>query len=149
MIRFVFLFQLFAAAYFSAGAWAQDTWPRFRGPNGDGVAPDNAGLPTTWTTTNNVKWVADVPGQVTVNSSTTNARYQARPSSNHPGGVNAIMADGHSEWWAWKDARTIKLMEKGLWGSAGDNLGVLQKGNPDLVRVQKAIWGNELGYQPQ
>jgi len=40
----------------------QDNWPRFRGPNADGMAPDNAGLPTTWTTTENVKWVADVPG---------------------------------------------------------------------------------------
>jgi outer membrane protein assembly factor BamB len=39
-----------------------DNWPRFRGPNADGVAPDNAGLPTTWTTTENVQWVADVPG---------------------------------------------------------------------------------------
>lgn len=26
------------------------------------MAPDHAGLPTTWTTTDNVKWVADVPG---------------------------------------------------------------------------------------
>ena len=42
--------------------WAGDNWPRFRGPNADGVAPDNAGLPTTWSTTENVKWVADVPG---------------------------------------------------------------------------------------
>ncbi len=40
----------------------QDNWPRFRGPNADGVAPDNAGLPTTWTTTDNVRWVADVAG---------------------------------------------------------------------------------------
>ena len=28
----------------------------------DGVAPDHAGLPTKWTTAENVKWVADVPG---------------------------------------------------------------------------------------
>jgi outer membrane protein assembly factor BamB len=37
-------------------------WPRFRGPNAAGVAPDHAGLPTTWSTTENVKWVADLPG---------------------------------------------------------------------------------------
>lgn len=43
-------------------ARGQENWPRFRGPNADGVAPDNARLPTTWTTTDNVKWVADVPG---------------------------------------------------------------------------------------
>ncbi len=45
-----------------ATAQAQDNWPRFRGANADGVANDNDGLPTTWTTTDNVKWVADVPG---------------------------------------------------------------------------------------
>ncbi|MAG92415.1 MAG: serine/threonine protein kinase, partial [Planctomycetaceae bacterium] len=43
-------------------AQGQADWPRFRGPNADGVSPDNAKLPTTWTTTKNVKWVADVPG---------------------------------------------------------------------------------------
>ena len=41
---------------------AEDGWPRFRGPNADGVAPDHSSLPTRWTTTENVKWVADVPG---------------------------------------------------------------------------------------
>ncbi len=41
---------------------ADEHWPRFRGPNADGVAADHAGLPTAWTTTENVKWVADVPG---------------------------------------------------------------------------------------
>ena len=41
---------------------SQNTWPRFRGPNADGVAPDNPGLPTTWTTIENVRWATDVPG---------------------------------------------------------------------------------------
>jgi hypothetical protein len=31
------------------------------------------------------------------------------------------------------------------WGERGDNLGIVQEDNPDLVRVQKAIWG-EIGY---
>jgi len=67
----------------------------------------------------------------------------------HGAGTTVGMADGHSEWWAWKDPRTIEMMEKWEWGRAGDNLNsVSHEGNPDLVRVQKAIWGNELGYQP-
>ena len=33
-------------------------WPRFRGQNATGVAPDHAGLPVTWSTTENVRWVA-------------------------------------------------------------------------------------------
>ncbi len=36
-------------------------------------------------------------------------------------------------------------MENFEWGSRGDNLGAVQEDNPDLTRVQKAIWG-ELGY---
>lgn len=37
--------------------------PRFRGPNADGVAPDDPRLPEKWSKTENVKWVADVPGR--------------------------------------------------------------------------------------
>jgi hypothetical protein len=56
------LLGLLTVAYLSAAVQARDNWPRFRGPNADGVAPDNTGLPTTWTTTENVKWISDVPG---------------------------------------------------------------------------------------
>lgn len=37
-------------------------WPRFRGPNADGVASDDPRLPSVWSKTQNVKWVADIPG---------------------------------------------------------------------------------------
>ena len=37
-------------------------WPRFRGPNADGVAADDPRLPDKWDKKENVKWVADVPG---------------------------------------------------------------------------------------
>ena len=39
-----------------------DNWPRFRGANGDGVAADDANLPTNWSRTDNVKWTAEIPG---------------------------------------------------------------------------------------
>jgi outer membrane protein assembly factor BamB len=61
-MRFLFLLGLLTAACPSTATRAEHNWPRFRGPNADGVAPDNTGLPTTWTTTENVKWVADLPG---------------------------------------------------------------------------------------
>jgi len=68
----------------------------------------------------------------------------------HGAGTTVGMADGHSEWWAWKDTRTIDMMERWDWGRKGDNLNsISHAGNPDLVRIQKAIWGNELGYRPQ
>lgn len=41
---------------------AQESWTRFRGNNGDGVSPDDRRLPTTWSKTDNVKWVNEVPG---------------------------------------------------------------------------------------
>jgi len=61
MIRF-FLLGLLTFAFLFTAAAAQNNWPRFRGPNADGVAPDNAALPTTWSDTDNVAWAADVPG---------------------------------------------------------------------------------------
>ena len=66
----------------------------------------------------------------------------------HGSGTVFGMADGRSEWWAWRDGRTIDLMVKWDWGS--DNLNsISHEGNPDLVRVQRAIWGDKLGYMPQ
>ena len=56
------LLGLLAVICLSTAAGAQNNWPRFRGPNADGVAPDNAALPTTWSNTDNVAWAADVPG---------------------------------------------------------------------------------------
>ena len=59
MIRLLSVALLLAA---TCSAMAEDNWPRFRGPNADGVAPNHPGLPTTWTNTDNVRWAADVPG---------------------------------------------------------------------------------------
>ena len=39
-----------------------DYWPRWRGPSGQGLAPDS-GYPDTWSDTRNVAWKTPVPGQ--------------------------------------------------------------------------------------
>ena len=44
-----------------APAGAQDHWPQFRGPGARGVS-EASGLPTRWSTTENVAWAADLPG---------------------------------------------------------------------------------------
>lgn len=62
MIRKLIFFWLLTSVSWSSATVAEDHWPRFRGPNADGVAPDHPGLPITWSTTENVKWAADVPG---------------------------------------------------------------------------------------
>jgi hypothetical protein len=58
----LFILGLLTVTWLSASGQEQNSWPRFRGPHADGVAPDNPGLPTTWTTTENVRWIASVPG---------------------------------------------------------------------------------------
>jgi prepilin-type N-terminal cleavage/methylation domain-containing protein/prepilin-type processing-associated H-X9-DG protein len=66
------------------------------------------------------------------------------PTVRHGDGTNFSFADGHSEYWKWRDSRTVelaKLAEDGLTGEPQ------QPGNPDLHNVQRAAWGG-LGYTP-
>jgi prepilin-type N-terminal cleavage/methylation domain-containing protein/prepilin-type processing-associated H-X9-DG protein len=61
------------------------------------------------------------------------------PPKLHSKGTTFNFADGHSEYWKWEDPRTPKTE----W--TGSN--VIQPGNPDLHKVQRAVWG-KLGYEP-
>jgi len=61
------------------------------------------------------------------------------PPKLHNKGTTFSFADGHSEFWKWKDPRTSEAE----WTN-GD---VSQPGNVDLHRVQRAAWGG-LGYTP-
>lgn len=50
----------------------------------------------------------------------------------HAKGVNFAFADGHAEYWAWTDARTIAMMNNpGFYSSTANN--------PDLYRIKKGI----------
>lgn len=49
-------------AILGSAATAAD-WPRFRGPNGSGIAVDSPAPPVTWSETENLKWSVDLPGQ--------------------------------------------------------------------------------------
>jgi outer membrane protein assembly factor BamB len=51
------LFALLATA-----AFADDSWPQFRGPLQNGVA-DAKGVPLEWSEQNNVKWKTEIPGE--------------------------------------------------------------------------------------
>lgn len=52
---------LFAVLSFPLFATAAD-WPRFRGPNGSGIAPDDKPVPLEWSATKNLKWQTALPG---------------------------------------------------------------------------------------
>ncbi len=52
---------LFAVLSFPLFATAAD-WPRFRGPNGSGIAADDKPVPLEWSATKNLKWQTALPG---------------------------------------------------------------------------------------
>ena len=43
-------------------ALADDNWPQFRGPRGDGIS-DSKGLPAEWSADKNIKWKTAIHGK--------------------------------------------------------------------------------------
>ena len=60
--RYESLFVVAVLFYCTTTLTADENWPQFRGVNGTGAAPDSEHLPTSWTTPENVIWVAAVSG---------------------------------------------------------------------------------------
>ena len=57
---------LFAAALIAAlspSVVATENWPEFRGPNGDGTAPNAKNLPLEWSADKNIKWATEIKGR--------------------------------------------------------------------------------------
>ena len=71
-------------------------------------------------------------------------------TARHGDGTNLSFADGHGEYYKWKDPRTIEIaeMKYDYWQLTGrfGNL-AYSPGNEDLHKVQRAVWG-KLGYTP-
>lgn len=61
MIRTIFVWWAIVATG-AAVAEPIQNWTQFRGPNGDGLAP-GVTLPAAWSTSENVEWVAELPGR--------------------------------------------------------------------------------------
>lgn len=78
----------------NAGRWASSI---IDATSGTPVQQADVGI-VWWSTVSGFPWVGDVPVQVSVNSPTTDPHYRPRPSSSHSGGVNAVFADGHSDF---------------------------------------------------
>ena len=71
-------------------------------------------------------------------------------TARHGDGTNFAFADGHSEYWKWSDPITLEIakMDYDQWQGSGRNGPLAKaKGNKDLYKVQKAVWG-KLGYTP-
>ena len=52
----------FTCCWLAGGAPAQEAWPQFRGPDGNGCSGAK-GLPLTWSETEHIRWKTAVPGQ--------------------------------------------------------------------------------------
>ena len=66
----------------------------------------------------------------------------------HHGGTTLAFAEGHCEWWSWRDQRTIDYgKEPWIVSETGAGIEKHQPGNVDLMRLQRAAWGS-LGYEP-
>jgi outer membrane protein assembly factor BamB len=56
------LAPMLLAVFLLPGVTAGSDWPRFRGPNGSGLAADATPTPTTWSPTENLQWKIALPG---------------------------------------------------------------------------------------
>jgi len=77
-------------------------------------------------------------------------RWWDQITARHGDGTNFSFADGHSEYWKWKDPRTLAVAKADYtqWQSTGRHgPDSMPMGNPDLQRVQRGVFG-KLGYVP-
>lgn len=77
-------------------------------------------------------------------------RWWDQITARHGDGTNFSFADGHGEYWKWKDPRTLDVAKADydVWQSSGRTSGEsTQPGNEDLHRVQRGVW-SKLGYEP-
>jgi len=77
-------------------------------------------------------------------------RWWDQITARHGDGTNFSFADGHADYWKWKDPQTLEIanMDYDTWQGSGRQ-GNLSRatGSQDLHKVQKAVWG-KLGYTP-
>ena len=62
-------------------------------------------------------------------------RWWDPPPVHHNAGTNFSFADGHGEYWKWKDPRTMEF------GKQGASFSKQQSGNVDIHRTSLAAWG--------
>lgn len=76
----------------------------------------------------------------TINPNPANVSWWDLPPVRHGDGTTVAMADGSSEYWKWKDQRTIDLA-KGLLTDA--EAAVAAQDNEDYLKLRRAAWGSE------
>ena len=85
------------------------------------------------------------PGSYTVDS--VIEQWWDWPPVRHGEGNTFSFADGHSEYWKWKDPRTVDIGRRRTKDNVLAGAFTMSKGNKDLHRLVRAAWG-KLGYTP-
>jgi outer membrane protein assembly factor BamB len=62
MLRSSFVIGAFLMVFAVTSASAEENWPQFRGPRGDGTS-SAVGLPLTWSETENIRWKTPIHGK--------------------------------------------------------------------------------------
>jgi prepilin-type N-terminal cleavage/methylation domain-containing protein/prepilin-type processing-associated H-X9-DG protein len=78
-------------------------------------------------------------------------RWWDQITARHGDGTNFSFADGHSEYWKWRDVRTLEVakMDLTMWQSVARHTDMaISLGNEDLHSVQLGVFG-EYGYTPE
>ena len=78
-------------------------------------------------------------------------RWWDQITARHGEGTTFSFADSHTEYWKWRDQRTLQVANASYdqWQSVGRNgAESTQPGNVDLYRVQRGVYGR-LGYTAQ
>jgi prepilin-type N-terminal cleavage/methylation domain-containing protein/prepilin-type processing-associated H-X9-DG protein len=75
-------------------------------------------------------------------------RWWDQITKRHSVGTNIGMADSHAEYFKFNDPRTRWMAEHENWqGQGRHDSQSTQPDNPDLLKIQRTMWG-ELGYTP-
>ncbi|MFC1761778.1 type II secretion system protein [Planctomycetota bacterium] len=69
-------------------------------------------------------------------------RFFNPPGIQHSNGSVVSFADGHAEYWKWQDPRTVQFTTEWISGAGTTGTSVsYAQGNPDYMRLLKAVWG--------
>jgi prepilin-type N-terminal cleavage/methylation domain-containing protein/prepilin-type processing-associated H-X9-DG protein len=77
-------------------------------------------------------------------------RWWDQVTARHGDGTTFSFADGHSEYWKWKDPRTLEIakMDITIWQATARLTEIADSpGNEDLHKVQRGVFGG-YGYTP-
>ena len=127
MCRKPFVPMMAAVSIFLLSSDMHADWTRFRGPNGDGVSPEEHPLPTEWSGTRNLQWKIPLPGPGASSPIVVGDKVLVTYWSGYgmdrtnPGDLkqlrrNLISIDRHSGKTLWSVAVAARLPETGYSG---------------------------------